>query len=68
MTNTEERFTITGNTRCNGSSDLSQHQGKKGVIVSNDGFGLCRALLDDGTKVTVWNYSDVTMCPLEASQ
>lgn len=41
------------------SSDLSEHIGKHGIITSNDGWGLCGVLLDDGTMVSAWNRHDL---------
>jgi hypothetical protein len=33
--------------------------GKRGVVESNDGWGLCRVLLDDGTQIMAWNTKDL---------
>lgn len=58
-----DRVVVVGNT--NGgfsgavSSDLTKHMGKHGVIVHNNGCGLCKVLLDDGAKVLAWNGCDL---------
>jgi len=36
-----DRVIIVGDTHANGSSVLAAHQGKHGLVLSNDGFGLC---------------------------
>ena len=54
-----DRVIIVGDTHANGSSVLAAHQGKHGVVLSNDGFGLCEVRLDDGTIVTAWNSADL---------
>lgn len=52
---------ITGNTNFAGSDDLSNHQGKEGVIKSNDGSGLCDVKLDNGVVVKCWNGADLIL-------
>lgn len=33
--------------------------GQHGEVVSNDGWGLCRVQLDNGTRITAWNGIDL---------
>ena len=40
-----------------GSSDLHPHDGKRGVVVEMDNWGLCTVKLDDGIEVDAWNLS-----------
>lgn len=54
-----DRVVIVGNSNWMGSSDLSQYQGKHGTVLSNDGWGLCCVLLDDGNEIYAWNASDL---------
>jgi hypothetical protein len=42
-----------------GGNDLSKHIGKHGEVLHEDGFGLCRVALDDGSRVTAWNSADL---------
>jgi len=36
-----------------------EHVGKRGVVISNDGWGLCTVELEDGSLVTAWNIYDL---------
>ena len=54
-----DRVVNVDNARFQGSDDLSEHQGKHGKVLSNDGWGLCEVLLDDGTSVYAWNGADL---------
>ena len=55
--------TVVGNTQFKGSSDLSAHRGKRGVVehpdTRDDGHGLCRVRLECGTLVWAWRGVDI---------
>ena len=42
-----------------GSVKDKSYIGKTGVVISNDGFGLCEVKLDDGRKGMFWNGNDL---------
>ena len=42
-----------------GGQVLTEHKGKHGLVLSNDGFGRCSVLLDDGKAVDCWNGADL---------
>jgi hypothetical protein len=46
-----------------GGQVLTAHKGKHGIVVSNDGFGRCAVLLDDGVTVDAWNGADLEREP-----
>lgn len=48
-----------GNITGFGGQTLTKHKGKHGVVLTNDGWGLCRVLLDDGEEVSAWNGADL---------
>ena len=56
-----DRVVITGNSFCMGSHDLSEHQGKHGIVEFNNGWGLCNVRFDDGTTVRAWNGADLEL-------
>lgn len=33
--------------------------GMKGIVMENDGWGLCKVELDDGTWASLWNAKDL---------
>lgn len=33
--------------------------GKHGIVLSNDGWGLCAVKLDDGSTIRAWNHADL---------
>ena len=38
-----------------GSNIAERHEGMHGLVLSNDGFGHCRVLLDNGETISCWN-------------
>ena len=54
-----DRVVIKNSTNKFGSDDLSIHQGKHGVILENNGWGLCSVELDDGTLIKAWSNADL---------
>lgn len=42
-----------------GGNNLKEHKGKHGIVLRNDGFGLCKVKLDDGNEVSAWNSADL---------
>lgn len=55
-----DRVVVTGNARVLGSDNLTDHQGKHGLVIGNDGWGKCSVQLDDGSYITAWNDADLT--------
>jgi len=43
----------------NGSANDKSYIGKTGIVISNDGFGLCEVRLDDGRRGRFWNGNDL---------
>ncbi len=57
-----DRVIVVGNTSANGSSDLSAHQGKHGVVIDEvNRDGRCRIRLDDGAEVYAWSGADLEL-------
>ncbi len=54
-----DRVTILPHKGLFGSSNLQPHDGKCGVVISEDGYGFCRVRLDDGIEVNAWNSRDL---------
>jgi hypothetical protein len=58
---TDDRVVIKsrGNETGFGGQDLTGHIGKRGTVLSEEGFGLCTVRLDDGGVVEAWNGADL---------
>ncbi len=56
---TEDRVIIVGDGGDFGADNLTPHQGKHGIVLSNDGSGFCRVRLDDNNIVYAWNRRDL---------
>jgi hypothetical protein len=42
-----------------GSNIAEQHEGLHGLVLSNDGWGHCSVLLDNGETISCWNGANL---------